>query len=427
MRKRVCVLSFSWLRRDGRVLRQARHLGRRFDVTLVGWGRRPEPDQIGPDVDYLRLRAAEPPPTPPGLARALLRHWERGSLGAALRCKLYEQANALQVGRLWPPFSSASTGPTRRSGPRVRPSATCPSTPSTPTPGRRSRSRPRRRPGAAPGSCSTPTSTARSSTSTGAPGGSGGVGSWEHLLARHAPRADAVVTVCARLAERYAEELGVEVEVVHNAPEVPACPLPARARRDDRIDVVHQGSAHRIRQPGLMIRAIAASDRRFHLHLMFVDRHRPECAELERLARRVAPGRVTFHDPVPPERIVQAIAGYDVGLWISPPTTYNLGISLPNKLFERIIAELPIVAGPTRGAGRFVAAEGVGVVTPSFEPADVAATLKALTPEALEAMRARCRDSARRYNADVELGRLVAIYERLLGDRSPPPDSLGSS
>jgi len=238
----------------------------------------------------------------------------------------------------------------------------------------------------------------------------------EHLLARYAPRADAVVTVCEPLAERYRRELGVEVEVVHNAPEYQEAPDTETRRDSDRIDLVHHGVPDRHRQPEGMIEALAASDARFHLHLMLIHTASRDYARLQRLAARLAPGRVTFHEPVPPERIVAAVAPYDAGLWVCPPTTYNLDVAIPNKVFEWLIAGLPIVCGPTVGAGRFVAAEGVGVVTPSFDPDDVAAALDTLTPAALARMRARCRDAARRYNAGVELGRLVAIYERLLCD-----------
>jgi len=107
----------------------------------------------------------------------------------------------------------------------------------------------------------------------------------------------------------------------------------------------------------------------------------PGHTRLRQVAARLAPERVTFHDPVSPERILPEISGYDLGVsWVRPPTSYNLQIAMPNKIFEWAMAGLPMVCGPNQGADRLVAEEGIGVVPRRFDPRNFAAALDALSP-----------------------------------------------
>jgi glycosyltransferase involved in cell wall biosynthesis len=53
---------------------------------------------------------------------------------------------------------------------------------------------------------------------------------------------------------------------------------------------------------------------------------------------------VFFVDPVPPEDIVSSITQYDVGTLIWSPTSENLALSAPNKLFDYMGAGLALVA-----------------------------------------------------------------------------------
>ena len=57
----------------------------------------------------------------------------------------------------------------------------------------------------------------------------------------------------------------------------------------------------------------------------------------------------------------------------------------------------------------------LGCVAPSFEPRDFAATLNALDSERISAMARAARAAAKRINADVEMGKVVKLYQNLLG------------
>ena len=186
-----------------------------------------------------------------------------------------------------------------------------------------------------------------------------------HTFRRYLGQADAITTVAPLIADRYRDEFGIEPQVVLNAPK--SVPLPARRLDPASIHLVHHGIASPYRKPELMIETIALCKPRYTLHLMFMPS--PYVRTLKELASRIAPGRVVFHDPVPPEQIVSRIAEFDVGFNLVAPTNYNYLAALPNKFFESVVAGLAVCVGPSPSMAAYVHQYSMGVVAPSFAPA----------------------------------------------------------
>lgn len=225
---------------------------------------------------------------------------------------------------------------------------------------------------------------------------------------------DAALTVCAPIAARYQRELGLQPLVVFNAPK-PAV-VPERSTPGDavRIRLIHHGYAKRDRGLDKLIEAVALTDKRFDLDLMLVKDDRGYIEELRRLAERLASGRVRFRAPVAPNAIVRTVAAYDLGLCVIQPACYNQLMMLPNKLFEYIQAGLAVCVGPSPAMADIVRRHGVGVVAPSFAPRAVADTLNRLTLQDIAAMQRAARRASAVLNADIEMGKVVALYRRLL-------------
>jgi glycosyltransferase involved in cell wall biosynthesis len=234
-----------------------------------------------------------------------------------------------------------------------------------------------------------------------------------HLLMKYSARANASITVCEPIAERYRHELKIDPIVVYNAPK----PVEARAgwhaTSTTRMRIIHHGYAQSGRGIDQMIRAVAMSDPRFTLDLMLMADDPAHIRYLKRLAEEIAPGRIFFRDPVAPLEIVRTVAEYDIGLCVIQPVTYNTLMMLPNKLFEYIQAGLAVCVGPSPAMVNLVERFGVGVVACSFNPVDVSAALNRLTVEDVHAMRHAALDAARIVNADVEMQKIVDLYDRL--------------
>lgn len=236
-----------------------------------------------------------------------------------------------------------------------------------------------------------------------------------YMIAEHATKADAVMTVASAIAERYEQEFKLKkVMVVLNAPEYVA--PPSATFDPHHIRLVHHGVATPFRQPDVMIRALALADERYTLHLMLMPS--PYIQELKKLADEIAPGRVFFDNPVPPEKIVPTIAQYDVGFNFIAPTNYNYLVCLPNKFFESLNAGLAICTGPSPSMAEIVQKYQCGVVANSFEPQDLAAVLNATTAEQWQAMQQGARAAAKELNAAQEMNKVVQLYQRLFAEQA---------
>jgi len=231
-----------------------------------------------------------------------------------------------------------------------------------------------------------------------------------HLIRKYAPQVAASMTVAPLIAQRYRERFHLDPMVVLNTPETTG--LSSGRIDPDHIRLVHHGVASERRSPGSMIEAIARCDRRYSLHFMLLENE--YVRELRRQAETLAPGRVTFHRPLPPEDIVGYLAQFDIGFYILPPQNYNQLVALPNKFFDFINAGLAVCIGPSPSMADMVHAHGLGTVGPTFSPEDIAGLINRTTPEEWQRMKDRSRTAAQTLNAQNEMAKVVKIYQDLL-------------
>jgi glycosyltransferase involved in cell wall biosynthesis len=230
---------------------------------------------------------------------------------------------------------------------------------------------------------------------------------------------DASITVCEMIAARYRRELGLDPVVVMNAPSRVELPPRSSAGDPRRVRMIHHGYAKRGRGLHELIQVVARTDQRFTLDFMLVEDDGGYIDELKRLAQRIVPGRVFFRDPVKPGDIVRAVAEYDMGLSVIQPTTYNNLAMLPNKFFEYVQAGLAVCVGPSPAMAHVVTRFGFGLVASSFNPRAVATCLNQLGSQDLQRMQAAARKAATVLNAEVEMGKILALYDRLLANGGP--------
>jgi glycosyltransferase involved in cell wall biosynthesis len=231
--------------------------------------------------------------------------------------------------------------------------------------------------------------------------------SLERSLAR---RADVVSTVSAPIADELRRRLRLEEtpRVVLNCPplvevsvEPPAEGVP--------LAVVYQGAMG----PGrpledLLVAAEHAPGAHFTLRIASSDP-----ALLRSEVERRGLDNVEVVEPVPPDRLVEALAGFEVGLVINRPVTQNDALVFPNKLFEYLMAGLAVVAPRLPGLAPVVDGEGVGVTFEPGRPEELGAALTALSGDRdrVVELRRRARQLAvERYNAEAQADALVSLW-----------------
>ncbi|MBM3695872.1 MAG: glycosyltransferase [Actinobacteria bacterium] len=180
----------------------------------------------------------------------------------------------------------------------------------------------------------------------------------------------------------------------------------------DRRILLYQGSIQEFRGIEEAIEAVTLLDRCV-LVVIGYGYHRPALEEMVR--RRGLQDRVYFFGPIPNDELLYYTASADVGLCVIRGQSLSYRWSMPNKLFEYMMAGIPIVASDFEEMGRVVREEGVGTVCDPDDPQSIAAAVRAIVddPEAEARFRAATRTAIEKYNWDEEERKLLALYRRL--------------
>ena len=137
---------------------------------------------------------------------------------------------------------------------------------------------------------------------------------------------------------------------------------------------------------------------------------------LRRVAERRL-GRLFVLDAVPQSELLEWTASADLTYVGQPPRTLNWRLNLPNKLFESLMAGVPVLVGERTEHCRLMSAESVGRCCDVESPAAIARTAAEMlqaSPRERAALRARCRAIAlERYSWERQQQGLVELYRRL--------------
>lgn len=237
------------------------------------------------------------------------------------------------------------------------------------------------------------------------------------------PRTAAMFTVCQGIADQYRRDTGVTPVVLTNAPEYHDIRPNLRSTKEDasqaaaKIRMIHHGAASPPREIERMIAAMRHLDERFELDFLLVPGSKDYISQLEEMAR--PDPRIRFLPPVPMRELVRFSSAYDIGVFLVPPTTFNLRHTLPNKFFEFIQARLAVAVGPSPEMARIVEQNGCGVVAADFTPEAFAAVLTGLDHAQINLMKQNSDRIARQMSAERNREILLEVVAGVLGEPGP--------
>lgn len=231
-------------------------------------------------------------------------------------------------------------------------------------------------------------------------------------LQRLLPCIDAFTTVSPGVAELYSAKFGITPEIILNAPKKEE--ITHKEAKKTNIRIVHHGNADRRRKLESLIELVEYLDKRYTLSLYLIGNQDDYIEQLKDLARTLAGDRVFFYQPVLSDEVVATLSNFDIGVHILPPTAQNFLYALPNKLFEFICAGLAVVVSPSPDMARIVKEYEIGVVAKSFNPKDLAVALNSLSVHEINLMKRNALFASQDLNADVEMPKLLRIYQDLL-------------
>ena len=233
------------------------------------------------------------------------------------------------------------------------------------------------------------------------------------LFNKYLNNTDTVITVSPGIQDLLMNHYGIKSELIMNACFYKQYPFSSIDK--NKISIIHHGIAVKGRRIEDMIRVIALVKDRFTLYLMLVERSdKKYIPYLKKLAGNIAPGRVVFLSPVDPEKVLDAVSAYDIGLPLLSASQLSYLNALPNKFFHYIMTGLAIVVPPLPAMAEIVEREGIGCVAESIDIEAVANLLNQLDLNKIDGYKRRSLELAKRMNAEVEMNKLLTIYQKLL-------------
>ena len=235
---------------------------------------------------------------------------------------------------------------------------------------------------------------------------------------RGLPKADALITASPAwipfLIERYGAVPEKAIEVI-NVPEyfdeVPVWDLRTELDIPETVPLLlYQGSIQENRGIEQALEATLMIDDAV-LVVVGYGYHRPTL-EAD-VAKRGIGDRVKFFGPIPNHELLFWTAAADIGMANIINSSISYHTSLPNKLFEYIMAGVPVIGSDSPEIGRVVRETGVGVACDPADPIAIAEAARIILADKPRYV-AATKVAAQEYNWTVESAKLADLYRALL-------------
>lgn len=206
-------------------------------------------------------------------------------------------------------------------------------------------------------------------------------------------RAEAVICVSEPIREELQRLTKKPVYVVRNIPERPPLegsgdPAIVAHLADGRKHLVFLGGLQRAKGATYMLDVLRHLPEEFVLDC-FSGRTSKNAFFLEHAEQLGVASRVTVFDLVPQSVLAPTIRHAFAGLSVFVPSSRIYDYALPNKLFEYLLAGIPVIVSAARAQVELVRPLGVGLVADLADPEETARRIAswerpAVTPELLE-------------------------------------------
>ncbi len=219
---------------------------------------------------------------------------------------------------------------------------------------------------------------------------------FENICSDYIKKFNYITTVSHQMANAYTTEYHVFPEIVYSAP--PYEELTPTPVDPQHIRIVHHGSVSRQRKIEDMIKMMDYVDDRYTLDFMLIGKPTNYFLNLRKKAEKR--NNITWAPTVEMHSLSKITNKYDIGLFIMPPTTFNLRCTIPNKFFEFIQARLAVAIGPSSGMSKIAQEYGIGIVSDDFTPKGMACKLNSLSSEDIYKLKLKSDIAAKKFNAE---------------------------
>jgi glycosyltransferase involved in cell wall biosynthesis len=246
------------------------------------------------------------------------------------------------------------------------------------------------------------------------------------MLAYIVPRCAGVITVSPPIVEELRRRYRLsEVTLIRNVPPYKSVEKSNRLREflglkpEVRV-VLYQGYLQPNRGLDRLIRAATYLEPDTVIVMMGKNRKTTQTQLEALIASEGVADRVKIIPPVPYAELLEWTASADIGVNVaSPDYSLNVRYFLPNKLFEYLMAGVPVLTSPLPAMVEVVKTHNAGQVLPSLEPADIGRAINTMLadPAALARMSSNAINATREeYNWGKERSKLIDLYQAIFQD-----------
>jgi glycosyltransferase involved in cell wall biosynthesis len=240
---------------------------------------------------------------------------------------------------------------------------------------------------------------------------------WKAIEVFFLPRVTHSYTVNSSIAGLYKDIYGIHMEVIRNLPPRKKDSLNKRIlhKNDSERIILYQGSLNEGRGLELALKAVSLmKDVRFYI----IGSGDVEKQLMTLAAKLNISDRVVFTGRIPPAELSGYTGAADIGISLERCAGLNYFYSLPNKLFDYIQAEVPVVVSEMPEMAAVVEKYHAGLVTGTNDPAELASIITDFLNDSagIAAVRSALRVAAEELCWEKEEPKLLDIYREVIGD-----------
>lgn len=238
-------------------------------------------------------------------------------------------------------------------------------------------------------------------------------GIWTWIEKRIFKRLSTIITVNQSIADHYKNLYGKELHVIRNiSSHIPNYELIEKNKNPETFTLIIQGSGLNVDRG--IEEAVQAMKEIRNAQLLLVGDGDvlpkvKSIVEKEKLVDKVhLIGRLPYHEMM---RYTQTS---DLGLSLDKPTSKNYTFSLPNKVFDYIHANTPIIASNLPEIKRIVDRYNCGVLIDEVTPQAIALHVNAVlsNPNQLQSLKDNCSEASKHENWEKEAEKLKTIISQ---------------